>query len=339
MQPSLSPGALPGPSYGQVLFWSAMAGLVSALMSGNLVALPLVFYIAPAFASMPLFAVGFRVHPLAAFLAALVALILLLGPFFFSAQPLKPALGGLITLAFCLLHAVPAIGLSTLIWYLFRSAPARAYADKPGEKMGMTVIALLAYFTLLCTLAVLLLQAELFAALEQLAKIVQKDNPDFYLPKAPHATVEEDTLLLARIILPLMTAFLFFCTLVAAMFGHKIANSARNSAIRLPDYRLFALPQGALMLTGLTALAMTIGQGAVEFMGAAAFAMLSLVWALQGLAVLHALSADWRTRTIGLALIWGLLFLFLPLVLVPALLGVADHLFRFRDKQTPQSRF
>jgi hypothetical protein len=92
--------------------------------------------------------------------------------------------------------------------------------------------------------------------------------------------------------------------------------------------RLLALPFAA-------AVAISFARDWPGTLGLIAAVTLALIYALQGIAVVHALSHRWRWRMALLFLVYATLVLFVPWPLALfALLGLADTAFSLRDRKT-----
>lgn len=305
----------------EAIFVAIVAGIATALMSGQLTPgyapIVLLSLLAPA----PLFVAGFAWHPLVAALGALVATLVVNALVSTNAAL---AIAGMIGL--------PAFMASILAGRLFSVLPGRP--DRDGIDLGRVAMALIFYVAVVGTTTALLIEPDLGALEVRIRKMLEilwqsmlqgNVDPAVPQPKALGAMLD----MMANLVLPVSALVAFTTLVLSGTFGMQIADRFGRLVYPRPDFRRFRLPGGTLILIGIALLVATRA-GYVGLFGEMTVTMLALAFMLQGLAVLHVWTARIGLRLLVLIACWAALIIFGFPALVFIGIGMADHLLDFR---------
>lgn len=316
----------------QNLIAAVGAGIAAALLfiipvKGSMMAMVLAM-----FAPLPIMLAGLAFSPSTALIAAFAGIAgtaLVLHPF--------PAI------VFGLWAAIPAWWLTRLAWL---ARPAEA--GEPASPDGLVwypagrLTAWAAGFGAAATLAVVIAgimrfgsyadfiantSKALTALFEQLLK-----SPN--APKTPQGmNAPELAVFFMRSVLPQLAAWGCLMLAFNLWLGARISLASQKLKRPWPDVAMeLRLPRSLTIVLTLALLA-ALTSGLPRMIAAIAIAATGMAFALQGFAVLHAVSRNLRNRTMHLTLIYVLNFFMFPVPLIlTALLGVADAFFDFRKR-------
>ena len=136
-----------------------------------------------------------------------------------------------------------------------------------------------------------------------------------------------------RSILPQMAAWGCLMLSINMWVAGKVAQSSQRLKRPWPDVAMeLRLPQWFAAVLALAMVA-TLSGGLTRMIAAIIVAALGMAFALQGFAVLHAVTRGARNRTMNLTLTYVLNIVLFPIPLViTALLGVADNFLNLRGR-------
>jgi hypothetical protein len=311
----------------QAILVAILAGFASAVLSGVLTPGSLSFALLVFLAPLPLMIAGLGWHPYVAALGGVLATLAI--NISFGTRP---------SLAFIGTVAGPSFA---LCWYaerLFsRSAREGGY---PGIDLGRLAIAATLGIAIIVVATTLWIEPDFEEFLKRLRVMVEQvvgamgRAPN--APPIPPNQLATITDLMTRLMLPL-SGFLVITTLaLSGIFAIAIVQLAKRLHFPRPDFRLFRMPGGSLMLFGL-ALAATLLGGYTGIFAEIVLLGLALMYMFQGLAVLH-----WKTignpiRTMILTGAWFVILTIGLPALVFVAIGMADHLLDFRRPKPGQT--
>lgn len=297
------------------------AGIASALLftvvtTGS--ALAVVLYFA---APLPILIAALGWSHRAGFLAALVAGASI-------ALVLSPRAGFVFTFG---------VGLPSW-WFAYLLMLAREREDGVEWFPTGRVLASIAYFSAAMTvfgmIAVAGDYAGLIATFEGAVRVFRAENPAIF---AQMGAADLDSMELARLmalIAPAISSAVGVLSSTMLLWGAARLVLASGRLDRpWPDLAETALPVSALVITGAAILGALMLDGMVAMAARTAAAALGMAYALQGLAVIHAISRGFGPRGLLLGALYAVLLLmpgwpFLAL----AALGIAEGFFDFRSR-------
>lgn len=311
------------------------AGLAAAILfivpvKGTLAAGMVAF-----FASLPIMIAGLAFSPATALIAVVAGA-------FAAALALHPYLA----FVFALWAGLPAWWLTRLAWL---GRPPEAGESPQGDGLVWYPVdrllmwaAIIATGVMFCLVFVGIIRFGGYTAfIEQLTKSVTTMLETMLKtpggPKPPQGMSTEAVAgMLVRNLLPQLAAWgvlMFSFNLWLAGRIALTSDRLRRGWQPLPEN--LRLPQAMAIALG-AALAIGLVSGLPRMLGIVAASAIGMAFAIQGFAVIHALTRGSRTRGLNLSIIYVLNFVLMPIpLLFTALLGVADTFFDLRRFRSP----